>query len=61
MEAPIMDGNKKKIKMVMPFINPFIAIGELIILEEPVVVVKESKKPAALAEIKIASAKKMPK
>ena len=50
-----MAGNKKKIKVVKPFIKPFTATGEFTILEEPVVAVIESNKPAVAAEKKKAN------
>ncbi|GGK32248.1 hypothetical protein GCM10007962_28290 [Yeosuana aromativorans] len=50
METPMMDGNKKKIKVAIPLNNPLIPIGELTTLEEPVVTVKKSKIPAELAD-----------
>ncbi len=61
METPIMDGNKKKINMVRPFSKLFTPIGEFTILEEPVVAVIESKKPAAAADKKNDNKKKMTK
>jgi hypothetical protein len=55
-----MDGNKKKIKTVKRFIEPKIPIDEFTILEEPVVAVTESKKPAVAADKKKANNKKIP-
>jgi len=46
MEAPIIEGNKKKIKVVSPFNRPLIPIGELTINEDPVLTVNESNNPA---------------
>lgn len=50
METPIMEGNKKNIKVATPLNNPLMPIGELTTFEEPVVTVKKSKMPAELAE-----------
>jgi hypothetical protein len=50
MVAPIMEGNKKKINVVNPLNSPTTPMGELTTLEEPVVTVRKSKIPAALAE-----------
>ena len=60
-ETPIIDGNKKKIKTVRPFNKLLTPIGEFTILEEPVVAVIESKKPAEAADKKNDSKKKMTK
>ena len=59
-ETPTIEGNKKKIKIVNALNNPETPIGEFTILEEPVVAVTESKKPAEAADKKNASTKKMP-
>lgn len=46
----MIDGNKKKIKMVNPLNKPVTPKGELTILEEPVVTVRKSKIPADEAD-----------
>ena len=56
-----MEGNKKKIKTVNPLSKPFTPEGEFTILEEPVVAVTESKKPAVAADKKKDRAKKIAK
>jgi len=56
-----MEGKRKKINMVNPFNKPLIPIGELTILAEPVLTVKKSKTPAALAAKNKANNKKTPK
>jgi len=61
METPIMEGNKKKIKTVNPLSKPFTPEGEFTILEEPIVAVTESKKPAVAADKKNDKPKKMVK
>jgi hypothetical protein len=48
-DAPIMEGNKKKIKIVSPLNTLLTPIGEFTILEEPVVAVTLSKMPAVAA------------
>lgn len=53
----MIEGNKKKIKTVNPFNKPLTPIGEFTILEEPVVAVIESKKPAEAADKKKANNK----
>jgi hypothetical protein len=58
-EAPIIDGNKKKIKIVKPLKRPFTPIGEFTILEEPVVAVMLSNIPAVVAAINSDSIKKI--
>ena len=60
-DTPIIDGNKKKIKTVSPFNKLLTPIGEFTILEEPVVAVMESKKPAEAADKKNDNKKKMTK
>ena len=60
-ETPMIDGNKKKIKTVRPFNKLFTPIGEFTILEEPVVAVTESKRPAEAADKKNDNKKKMTK
>ena len=57
----MIDGNKKKIKTVRPFNKLFTPIGEFTILDEPVVAVFESKKPAEDVAIKNDNKKKMTK
>ena len=59
-ETPTIDGNKKNIKIVSALNNPETPIGEFTILEEPVVAVTESKKPAVAADKKNANTKKIP-
>ena len=54
-----MEGNKKKIKTVNPLNRPLTLIGELTILEEPVVPVMPSQIPAVVADIKNANTKKI--
>ena len=54
-ETPIIEGNKKNIKIVSALNKPVTPIGELTILEEPVVAVTESKKPADAADKKKAN------
>ena len=46
----MIDGNKKKIKMVNPLNKPVTPNGEFTIREEPVVTVKKSKIPADEAD-----------
>lgn len=60
-DTPIIDGNKKKIKTVSPFNKLLTPMGEFTILEEPVVAVMESKKPAEVADKKNDNKKKMTK
>ena len=48
----MMEGNKKKIKVVKPLNKPLTPEGEFTILEEPVVTVTESNKPAVPADKK---------
>ena len=55
----MIEGNKKKIKIVKPLNNPATPIGELTIKAEPVVTVKESKIPAEPAERNSAIIKKI--
>ena len=50
MDTPIMDGNKKNIKIDKPFNKPVTPIGEFTILEEPVVPVIPSQIPAVVAD-----------
>ena len=54
-----MEGNKKKIKTVIPLNKPVILEGEFTIEDDPVVVVILSKIPAALAEKNKAIIKKI--
>lgn len=56
-----MEGNKKKIKTESALNNPFTPIGEFTILEELVVAVIESKKPAEAVDKKKDNAKKITK
>jgi len=53
--------NKKKIKTVNPLSKLFTPEGEFTILEEPIVAVTESKKPAVAADKKNDKPKKMVK
>ena len=46
----MMEGNKKKIKMVKPLNKPVTPNGEFTILEEPVVTVRKSNIPADEAD-----------
>lgn len=46
----MIDGNKKKINMVIPLNKPVMPDGEFTMEEDPVVTVRLSKIPAALAE-----------
>jgi len=46
----MMEGNKKKIKMVNPLNKPVTPNGEFTILEEPVVTVRKSNIPADEAD-----------
>ena len=57
----MIDGNRKNIKMVNALNKLVTPIGEFTILEELVVAVIESKKPALAAERKKDSAKKITK
>jgi hypothetical protein len=57
MARPIIEGNKKKIKVVRPLKSPITPTGEFTIREEPVVTVKKSKIPAELADKNIANKK----
>ena len=57
--TPIIAGYKNNIKVDKPLNKPVTPIGELTILEEPVVAVLESKKPAEAADIKKANIKKI--
>jgi hypothetical protein len=59
-ETPTIEGNKKNIKIVNVLNKPETPIGEFTILEEPVVAVLESKKPAEAADKKNANNKKIP-
>jgi len=59
MVTPMIEGNKKKIKVVNPLNKPTTPMGELTILEEPVETVKKSKIPAELAERNKDKTKKM--
>lgn len=52
METPIIDGNKKNIKVVKPLIKPLTPIGEFTIRDEPVVTVRKSQMPAEADEKK---------
>jgi len=61
METPIIEGNRKNIKIVNTFNNPYTPIGEFTILDEPVVAVIESNKPAVAADKKKDKDKKMDK
>jgi hypothetical protein len=54
-DTPIIEGKRKKIKIVKAFNKPETPIGEFTILEEPVVAVTESKKPADAADRKKAN------
>jgi len=54
-----MEGNKKKIKVVKPLNKAFTPEGEFTILEEPVVAVIESNKPAVAADKKNDNPRKM--
>ena len=56
----MIDGNKKKIKVVNALNMLFTPEGEFTILEEPVVAVTESKKPAEAVDKKKANNKKIP-
>ena len=60
-EIPIIDGNKKKMKVVSPLNKPLTPEGEFTILEEPVVAVMESNKPAVAADKKKDKPRKMAK
>ena len=55
----MIEGNKKKIKVVKPLNKPATLIGEFTILEEPVVPVIPSKIPAVVADIKNDNTKNM--
>jgi|TARA_Y100000385_G_scaffold263952_1_gene296918 hypothetical protein len=57
----MIDGNKKKIKVVNALNMLFTPEGEFTILEEPVVTVTESNKPAVPADKKNDKPKKMAK
>jgi hypothetical protein len=46
----MIDGNKKKIKVVKPLNKPTTPMGEFTTFDEPVDTVRKSKIPAALAE-----------
>ena len=50
MLTPTIDGNRKKIKIVSALNKFETPIGEFTILEEPVVAVIESNKPAVAAD-----------
>ena len=56
-----MEGNKKKIKTVNALSKLFTPEGEFTILEEPIVAVTESKKPAVAADKNNDKLKKMVK
>ncbi|EPR71907.1 hypothetical protein ADIWIN_3105 [Winogradskyella psychrotolerans RS-3] len=58
-EAPIMEGNRKKIKIVTPLNKLFIPIGEFTIRAELVVAVILSNIPAVVAAIKTDNIKKI--
>tara|TARA_R110002126_G_scaffold149420_1_gene295367 strand:+ start:126 stop:311 length:186 start_codon:yes stop_codon:yes gene_type:complete len=49
METPIIEGNKKNIKIAMPLKRPLIPDGEFTKDDDPVVTVILSKIPAELA------------
>lgn len=55
----MIDGNKKKIKMVNPLNKPVTPNGEFTTLEEPVVIVRKSKIPADDADKNSANKKKI--
>jgi hypothetical protein len=57
----MMEGNKKKIKVVKPLNKPLTPVGEFTIMEEPVVAVIESNKPAVAADKKKDNPRKMAK
>lgn len=57
----MIEGNKKKINVVKPLNKPLTPIGELTILEEPVVTVIKSQIPAEDAEKKKAKKIKIAK
>jgi hypothetical protein len=59
-ETPTIEGNKKNIKIVNALKILETPIGEFTILDEPVVAVTESKKPAVAADKKNDSNKKIP-
>tara|TARA_R110002111_G_scaffold86995_8_gene136301 strand:- start:3466 stop:3651 length:186 start_codon:yes stop_codon:yes gene_type:complete len=59
MEAPIIDGNRKKINMANPLNKLFTPIGEFTIRAELVVAVILSNIPAVVAAISSANIKKI--
>jgi hypothetical protein len=61
MDAPMIEGNKKKIIVVNPLRSPTIPVGELTILADPVVTVRKSKTPAALPAMNIDKIKNTPR
>ena len=58
-DAPIMDGNKKKIKIANPLKRFETPIGEFTTRDEPVVAVMKSNMPAVEAAIKSDNTKKI--
>jgi hypothetical protein len=60
-DAPIIDGNRKKIKIVNPLKRFETPIGEFTIWEEPVVAVIKSNIPAVAADINSDNRKKIDK
>ena len=59
MDAPIMDGNRKKIKIATPLKRFETPIGEFTIRDEPVVAVIKSNIPAVVAAINKDNIKKI--
>jgi len=59
MATPIIEGNKKKIKVDNPLKRFEIPVGEFTIIAEPVVTVSESKIPAEAAAINNDNIKKI--
>ena len=59
-ETPTIEGNKKNIKIVNALNKLETPMGEFTILDDPVVAVTESKKPAEAADKKKANIKKIP-
>ena len=59
-ETPTIEGNKKNMKIVKALNKPETPMGEFTILDEPVVAVTESNKPAEAADKKKAKIKKIP-
>jgi len=61
MERPMIEGNKKKIKVVNSLNNPITPIGEFTTFDDPTETDKKSNIPAEIAAINKAKNKKIAK